>query len=425
MERAAAKLGTHDNGLRWGRTEHRYGIAAALHRHRTLATGGLRIYYSSITLYRPPLSTCLLAVAVLVLATLPVTAPARTCSPESPLSADTQAVTIKAVGDIVLGSDWPTPHYPADFDIRAQAGMRQVLGQADVVFGNFEGALTKHNVSTKKANGSTVFVFRMPPRFAGLLRGAGFNVLAIANNHTLDFGERGLADTLKHLSRAGVLAIGEADKIVLQKVRDVTLAWIGFSHLDRHNNVRDFDKLAELVRRARRLADLVIVSVQAGAEGTDYLRLRDHEETFLGENRGNTFAFARKAIDLGADLVIGHGPHVLRGIECYKGKLIAYSLGNFVGYNALSIKRAAAVTIVLEVKLSKQGQTLGFDVSPLKFNEERFPEPDPDALASYLINDLSRLAPLNGTVRLSVSDAGRGRYLEWLNAEGLSKLVGE
>ncbi len=379
MERAAAKLGTHDNGLRWGRTEHRYGIAAALHRHTTPATGGLRISYPSITSYRPPLSTCLLAVAVLVLATLPVTAPARTCSPESPLSADTQAVTIKAVGDIVLGSDWPTPHYPADFDIRAQAGMRRVLGQADVVFGNFEGALTKHNVSTKKANGSTVFAFRMPPRFAGLLRGAGFNVLAIANNHTLDFGERGLADTLKHLSRAEVLAIGEADKIVLQKVRDVTLAWIGFSHLDRHNNVRDFDKLAELVRRARRLADLVIVSVQAGAEGTDYLRLRDHEETFLGENRGNT----------------------------------------------LSIRRAAAVTIVLEVKLSKQGQTLGFDVSPLKFNEERFPEPDPDALASYLINDLSRLAPLNGTVRLPVSDAGRGRYLEWLNAEGLGKIVGE
>jgi poly-gamma-glutamate capsule biosynthesis protein CapA/YwtB (metallophosphatase superfamily) len=371
------------------------------------------------------LSICLRAAAVIALVFLPVTAPASTCVPESPSSADSQAVTIRAVGDIVLGTDWPASNYPADFEVRAQAGMRRVLGQADVVFGNLEGALTNHNVSPKKPNGNTVFAFRMPPRFAGLLRGAGFNVLAIANNHTLDFGERGLADTLTHLSRAEVVVIGETDKIVLQKVRDVTLAWIGFSYLDRHNNVRDLDKLAELVLRARPLADLVIVSMQAGAEGSDYLRLRDQEETFLGEKRGNTFAFARKAIDLGADLVIGHGPHVVRGIECYKGKLIAYSLGNFVGYNALSIKRAAAVTIVLEVKLSKQGQTLGFDVTPLKFNEERFPQPDPDALASYLINDLSRLAPLNGTVLLPVPEAGRGRYLEWLKAEGLGKIIGE
>jgi poly-gamma-glutamate capsule biosynthesis protein CapA/YwtB (metallophosphatase superfamily) len=189
--------------------------------------------------------------------------------------------------------------------------------------------------------------------------------------------------------------------------------------------VRDFDKLAELVHKARPLADLVVVSMQAGAEGNEHLRVRDHEEMFLGENRGNTFAFARKAIDLGADLVLGHGPHVLRGMECYKGKLIAYSLGNFVGYNALSIKRAAAVTVALHVQLSKQGETLGFNVTPLKFNEQRFPEPDPEALASFLINDLSRLAPLNGSVQIPVPDAGRGRYREWLHAAGLNKLIND
>jgi poly-gamma-glutamate synthesis protein (capsule biosynthesis protein) len=350
---------------------------------------------------------------------------AETCPAASRLSADPQAVTIKAVGDIVIGSDWPASHYPSDFDRRAQAQMRTALGDADVVFGNFEGALTTHDVSMKKPSAGTVFAFRMPPRFAGLLRGAGFGVLAIANNHTFDFGERGFVDTLGHLARAGIVTVGEADKISYQKVRDVTIAWVGFSHLYRHNNVRDFDKLAELIHQARPQADLVIVSMQAGAEGNEHLRVRNHEEMFLGENRGNTFGFARKAIDLGADLVLGHGPHVLRGMECYRGKLIAYSLGNFVGYNALSIKRAAAVTVALQVQLSKQGETLGFNVTPLKFNEERFPEPDPDALASFLINDLSRLAPLNGSVQLPVPDADRGRYRDWLNAAGLNKLLND
>jgi poly-gamma-glutamate synthesis protein (capsule biosynthesis protein) len=352
------------------------------------------------------------------------TASAQPCRPEqSP--AGQPSVTIRAVGDIVLGSDWPASYYPADFDARAEAQMRAALGSADVVFGNFEGALSTHDVSTKKPSGTSVFAFRMPPRFADLLQRAGFNVLAIANNHTNDFGERGFADTLSHLARAGIQTVGEADKITFTQVREIKIAWIGFSHLYRHNNVRDFDKLAELVHKARPLADLVVVSMQAGAEGNEHLRVRDHEEMFLGENRGNTFAFARKAIDLGADLVLGHGPHVLRGMECYKGKLIAYSLGNFVGYNALSIKRAAAVTVALHVQLSKQGETLGFNVTPLKFNEQRFPEPDPEALASFLINDLSRLAPLNGSVQIPVPDAGRGRYREWLHAAGLNKLIND
>lgn len=348
---------------------------------------------------------------------------ADTCPTGQRGPANAAAINIKAVGDIVIGSDWPASHYPAGFEARAAAGLRQVIGRADIIFGNFEGALTTHDVSTKRPNGGTVFAFRMPPHFAGLLREAGFNVMAIANNHTYDFGERGYADTLTHLARAGMVLVGENDKIGLQTVRDTTVAWIGFSHLARNNNVRDLDKLAELVRQARSRADIVIVSMQAGAEGNEHLRVRNHDEMFLGENRGNMFAFAHKAIDLGADLVIGHGPHVVRGMECYKGKLIAYSLGNFVGYNALSIKRAAAVTVLLDVKLSKQGQTLGFDVVPLRFNEERFPEPDPNALASYLINDLSRLAPLNGTVQLPLPDAGRGRYREWLNAAGLNKFI--
>lgn len=344
-------------------------------------------------------------------------------SDASPAPAET--VTLKAVGDIVLGNNWPGGGWPAGYEQDTPRRLQRVLGDADAVFGNFEGALTTHNVSPKRPRPGAVFAFRMPPRFASLLRDAGFNVMNIANNHTSDFGPIGFRDTRSNLAQAGILIVGEPDRIALQKIGDVTLAWIGFSYLSSHNRVDDLDKLAELVRQARSQADLVIVSMQAGAEGSEALRVRDRDEIFLGENRGNTFAFARRAIDLGADLVIGHGPHVLRGMECYRGKLIAYSLGNFAGYGSFSIQRAAAITAVLEVRLAKDRTTLGFNVIPLRFDDDRLPEIDEQNLAHYLINDLSRRPPLNGSIHLPVAVDGEAIYRRWLDAAGLNKIINE
>ncbi len=350
---------------------------------------------------------------------------AQSCQEQAVSPAASEVVTLKAVGDIVLGSDWPQDHYPEGFAERTQAQLKQVLGSADAIFGNFEGTLTTHNVSTKVVRAGTVFAFRMPPRFARLLRDAGFDVLHIANNHTFDFGETGFSDTLANLAEAGVLTVGERNKITRQKIKGITLAWVGFSYSQRHNDMRDMTKLKTLIQDARKQADLVIVSIQAGAEGNEALRVVDREELFLGEKRGNVFAFGRGAVDFGADLVLGHGPHVLRGMECYKGKLIAYSLGNFVGYGALSIKRAAAISAILEVTLAKDRRTLAFNVIPVIFNSDRLPEPDESGLARYLINDLSRLPPLNGTVQLPVTTDGYAKYRTWLSSAELADILGE
>jgi poly-gamma-glutamate capsule biosynthesis protein CapA/YwtB (metallophosphatase superfamily) len=356
--------------------------------------------------------------------------PARSDAPDEclrePLGLrDSEIVTIRATGDIVIGTDFPVSHYPPGFEARLENTLRGTLGRADVIFGNFEGALTTHNRSPKTGSGSPyVFAFRMPPHFAPLLRRAGFGILNVANNHSYDFGEKGFNDTLAHLAQAGIETIGEQDKIVVMRIKGVRVAWVGFNYSIRHNDMHDGPRLEKLVREARAKADLVVVSIQAGAEGNEALRVVDREEIFLGERRGNVFAFARRAVDLGADLVVGHGPHVLRGMECYKGKLIAYSLGNFVGYNALSIKRAAAISAVLEVRLGRNGHTLGYDIIPVRFNDERLPEVDREQLARYLINDLSRLSPLNSTVQLLVPEEGRARYRAWAQEAGIaSQLV--
>lgn len=343
------------------------------------------------------------------------------CHRESTGLRDNDIVTIRATGDIVIGTDFPVSHYPTGFEARLESTLRTTLGQADVIFGNFEGALTTHNRSPKMGSGSPyVFAFRMPPHFAPMLRRSGFGILNIANNHSYDFGEKGFGDTLAHLAQAGIETIGEQDKIVVMRVKGVRIAWVGFNYSVRHNDMHDGPRLERLVREARGKADLVVVSIQAGAEGNEALRVVDREEIFLGERRGNVFAFARRAVDLGADLVIGHGPHVLRGMECYKGKIIAYSLGNFVGYNALSIKKAAAISAVLEVRIGRDGRTLGFDAIPVRFNEERLPEVDAEQLARYLINDLSRLSPLNASVQLLVPEEGRARYRAWAQAAGIT-----
>jgi poly-gamma-glutamate capsule biosynthesis protein CapA/YwtB (metallophosphatase superfamily) len=349
---------------------------------------------------------------------------AQSCA-SSAVPPSANAVTIKAVGDIVLGSDWPENRYPADFETFATNRLVAVLGNADVIFGNFEGALTTHRVANKVPKPGAVFAFRMPPHFANVLKDAGFGVAHISNNHTYDFGETGFLDTLSNFTAANILTIGDRDQVAVQTVNGIALAWVGFSYSTRHNSMHDLEKLAQLVSDARSRAKLVIVSIQAGAEGSDALKVLNRDEMFLGENRGNVFAFARRAVDLGADLVLGHGPHVVRGMEIYQGKLIAYSLGNFVGYGALSIKRAAALSTVLRVTLSEAGQLLGFDVLPLRFDEEKFPATDPDELTCHLINDLSSQSPLNSSIRLSVTEDASAKYREWLGEAGLLKTLGK
>lgn len=121
------------------------------------------------------------------------------------------------------------------------------------------------------------------------------------------------------------------------------------------------------------------------------MRVKNRQENFFGENRGNLVLFSRTLIDNGADLVLGHGPHVPRAMELYKGKLIAYSLRNFVGYRTLSTSGVLGKSLILEVKLNSQGDFISGKITPVQLDRRGIPYPDKDANSIPLIRNLTKL----------------------------------
>jgi hypothetical protein len=301
----------------------------------------------------------------------------------SPVRAE---VTITGVGDVIMGS---TPDLPPDggrgfFDpVRAQL-------RGDVVSGNLEAVLTDSAVSTKCAAGSTqCFAFRVPPSYAQWLRGAGFTVLNLANNHSHDYGATGLADSQQALRRYGVQPTGLPGQVTVLPARGLRVAMLGFAPYGWAQSLLDIPAAQQLVRQAAARADLVIVQMHAGAEGADRTHVRPGHERFLGEDRGDPIAFAHAVIDAGAALVIGHSPHVLRGMEWYRGHLVAYSMGNFAGYHTLSEAGVLGRGGILRVRLRAGGRFVSGDLVPTMMVNRGLPALDPERRAIDLVSTLS------------------------------------
>ena len=243
-------------------------------------------------------------------------------------------VTIAAVGDIVMGS---TPNLPPDGGRSFFDDVETDLA-GDVVLGNLEGTLSVGGGSKCGAGSTNCYAFQTPPSYAAWLRKAGFTVMNLANNHAFDYGPSGQAQTLAALAEAGSRR-PRAGRVRSPTSRSATIkvAIVGFAPYRWAQSLTNIPAARRLVRKAAANADVVIVTMHAGAEGTDHTHVIRGTEMFLGENRGNSIAFTHAVVDAGADLVIGSGPHVLRGMEWYRGHLIAYSLGNFAGYKVFAL----------------------------------------------------------------------------------------
>jgi Bacterial capsule synthesis protein PGA_cap len=292
------------------------------------------------------------------------------------------AVSLAAVGDIAMA---PSSDGGAGFF----SGARRAL-VGDIVLGNLEGTLASGGTSKCGPTSTDCFAFRAPPTYARVLRRAGFTILNLANNHALDYGESGQAETVAALDREGLRHTGRPGEIAYLHSGRIRVAVLGFAPYPWAQDLRDIAAAVRLVRRADTKAAVVIVTMHAGAEGSDHRHVRPGVESFLGEDRGNAVAFSHAVVRAGADLVVGSGPHVLRGMEWYHGRLIAYSMGNFLGNGTLSISGILGVSGVLQVRLHRDGSWAGGLLEPVQLVAPGVPRLDSTHAAFAAVRDLSR-----------------------------------
>lgn len=279
-----------------------------------------------------------------------------------------ESIAIVGVGDVMLGTTYPGNSLPPGDGQGVLTAVTPYLKKANLTFGNYEGALFDGTGVPKTCADTTrCFAFKTPERYAAHLQSAGFSVMSVANNHSGDFGEEGRVRTVAALQKAGIAACGTVKQpYTIVEKNGVKYGIAAFAPNKGTQDINDYKSAGRIVATLSRLCDIVVVSFHGGAEGADKQHVPRQPEWFLGENRGDVYRFARVVIDSGADVVFGHGPHVSRAIDLYKGRFIAYSMGNFATYGKFSLKGDAGIAPIVKVYVDKKGQFLKGQIIPIR-----------------------------------------------------------
>ncbi len=268
-------------------------------------------------------------------------------------------MTIAMCGDIMMGTTFPSVQLPANEGKDLFKDTKEYTLAADLAVGNLEGAVCEGGSSTK-GSGPNSYSFRMPTRFAPLLTDAGYDYLSMANNHANDFGQHGIESTEKVLTEQGIKFSGIKGRVESAVVErnGVRYGLCAFGHNSYTLRHKDLATVKRILDDLKKKCDILIVSFHGGAEGRTKNHLPHGTETFLGEDRGALRDFAHFCIDNGVDVVYGHGPHVVRCMEVYKGRFIAYSLGNFCTPYGISLTGISGYSPVVTIQISKDGSFL-------------------------------------------------------------------
>ena len=307
-----------------------------------------------------------------------------------PEVADSVRLKIAAVGDMMLGTDYPENHLPDDDGVAFLSAVAPWLRDADIATGNLEGVLIDGGEPAKVCrNANACYLFRSPVRYAQYYADAGFDAISVANNHARDFGEEGRSSSMQSLATVGIHHSGRRGDFASFESNGLRIAFLAFAVTRNSNLVHDYDVAAQTVAEFSDKHDIVIVSFHAGAEGRDVEHIPFGEEEYFGEPRGNVVRFSRSMVDAGADLLIGHGPHVVRGMELYKGRLIAYSLGNFATYYGISVEGIRGIAPILVTNLNSTGEFLDGQIHSTIQVRPGGPVADPEQRVLNLIRELS------------------------------------
>lgn len=294
-----------------------------------------------------------------------------------------------AVGDVMMGSDFPSPSLPRNRGRWLLAEAAPIFKNSDIAMANLEGPLLSGGKPAKVPVQGRSYLFRTPPSYAYNLKQAGISMVSLANNHAMDFGTPGLTSTKQALSKAGVAFSSKSGEIAEFEVRGVRVGVIALSFGWPPRSIAFPAQALKEISRVSGKYDILILSVHGGAEGRSALHVVPGMERYLNEPRGDLIRFAHDAIDSGADLVVGHGPHVPRAMELYAGRLIAYSLGNFATYGGVSVVKESGYAPLLTVELAPDGSFLGASIDSFLQRPYSGPRPDSKQRALRLMRRLS------------------------------------
>lgn len=306
-------------------------------------------------------------------------------------------IRIRAVGDIMLGTATPDGFLRPVEKGNILKYISPLLNDADLTIGNLEGTLCDSGVTEKcEPDSLDCYLFRMPEIYGGDLRQSGFDFLSLANNHIGDFGAECITRSEHILDSLGIGWSGRPGSFSSRIVKGVRVAFIAFHSGGDCNSSLDHLAATEFITQVKADHELVIVSIHGGAEGLAAMTLPDSMEYYMGEPRGHLRKFSRLLIDAGADLILGHGPHVARAMELYRGKLIAYSLANFATYGRFNLQADRRFGGILEIELSRTGELTGAKIISTEQKYWGVPFLDREHRFTFLVDSLSR-ADLPGT----------------------------
>ena len=278
-------------------------------------------------------------------------------------------IVITGVGDIMLGSSFPSSEFlpPHDNPFLLLESVADTLAASDITFGNLEGSFLNNGEAAKKCKDTTIcYLFRMPERYISALTSSGFNILSLANNHFGDFGLPARIRTKEILDSVGIYYGGliEHPWSIFRK-DSILYGFCAFAPNAGTVNINEVSKAGEIVKFLKDTCDIVIVYFHGGAEGAEYQNVPKTDEIFYGEDRGDVYNFAHTMIDNGADIIFGSGPHVTRAIEVYKDRFISYSLGNFCTYGRFNLAGPNGIAPIVKINVDIKGKFLSGRIIPI------------------------------------------------------------
>lgn len=308
------------------------------------------------------------------------------------------STTFAFAGDVMMGTSYPDDsrgaYLPKNDGRDLFVECADIFRGADVAAANLEGVLIDTGGKAKLcSNPATCFTFRMPVRYVRNLVDAGIDFMSVANNHANDFGSIGKKSTQLALRKAGIAYAGQTgmceSAVIVRNGKKIGFA--AFGHSRGTMSINDLTLVKEVVGRLDKECDIVVVSFHGGEEGVKHTRVPFAAEHAFGERRGDVHEFAHAAVDAGADIVYGHGPHVTRAMELYRNRLIMYSLGNFCTPYRMNINGLTGHAPLVTLSVDSVGQFLSGKIHPFIQQKGIGPRPDTSGVVVGNIRRLSQL----------------------------------